>query len=303
MAEAAPGSGGTVWLASYPKSGSTWLRMFVRNLLADGERPADINAGDGEPIASHRPWLDGVLGIASADLLPAELERLRPRAYDWPAPSTAPSAAPSLRKIHDAYSVADDGSPLAGRGAGRRAVYIVRNPLAVAVSYAHHRDCSVDEAIDLMADPEHALAGDAEGVRGQVRQRLHSWSGHVRSWTGAPGLDLHLLRYEDMALQPGRAFRGVARFLGLPFDVARVAKAVRFAGFDELARQETHQGFRERVSANSRFFRSGRVDGWREVLTPAQVHRIVEQHAPTMARLGYLDGPQARRPRRAAVPA
>ncbi len=298
MAEAAAGAG-TVWLASYPKSGSTWLRMFLRNLLADGERPADINAGEGDPIASHRPWLDGLLGLATADLLPAELERLRPRAYDWPAGP----GGPALRKIHDAWTTADDGSPLPGRAAGRRAVYIVRNPLAVAVSYAHHRDCSVDEAIELMADPAHTLAESADGLRGQVRQRLLCWSGHVRSWLDAPGVALHLLRYEDMALHPGRAFRGVARFLGLPADVPRVAKAVRFARFDELARQEAVQGFRERMSAQARFFRSGRVDGWRDVLSPAQVHRIVERHAPTMARLGYLDSPPAGRARRQAVPA
>ena len=31
--------GGTYWLASYPRSGNTWFRNFLRNLQADGEAP------------------------------------------------------------------------------------------------------------------------------------------------------------------------------------------------------------------------------------------------------------------------
>ena len=42
------------WLASYPKSGSTWFRMLVANLAA-GDEPADINAASGRGgIASAR---------------------------------------------------------------------------------------------------------------------------------------------------------------------------------------------------------------------------------------------------------
>ncbi|MEJ2083836.1 MAG: sulfotransferase, partial [Acidobacteriota bacterium] len=34
---------GIVWLASYPKSGNTWLRAFLMNFLDPGKRPVDIN--------------------------------------------------------------------------------------------------------------------------------------------------------------------------------------------------------------------------------------------------------------------
>ncbi len=280
-----------VWLASYPKSGNTWLRMFLRNLQAGAAVPADINDSGETPIASHRAWLDGVLGLSTADLLPAELDRLRPQVYDWPRRA---GGAPALHKIHDAWTVNDDGVPVGG-SAARRAVYVVRNPLAVAVSLAHHRGCSVDEAITLMADAGHALAGDAGALRSQVRQRLLGWSGHVRSWTEAPGLAVHVMRYEDMALHPGRSFRNVARFLGLPAGVERIAQAVRFSRFDELARQESAQGFRERPTAMTRFFRAGRTDGWRHELTPPQVRRVVEAHGEVMARFGYLDNVEVRR--------
>jgi len=49
---------GIIWLASYPKSGNTWLRIFLTNLRCDGEEPVNINELDGGPIASARALFD-----------------------------------------------------------------------------------------------------------------------------------------------------------------------------------------------------------------------------------------------------
>ncbi len=75
--------GGIYWLASYPKSGNTWFRVFLRNLLEDGDKPADINEIHTGSIASGRGWLDEVLGFDTAELEPDEVDRLRPEVYRW----------------------------------------------------------------------------------------------------------------------------------------------------------------------------------------------------------------------------
>ena len=75
--------GGIYWLASYPKSGNTWFRAFLRNLLEDDEAPVDINDLSTGSIASARGWLDEVLGFDTADLSPNEVEQLRPEVYRW----------------------------------------------------------------------------------------------------------------------------------------------------------------------------------------------------------------------------
>jgi hypothetical protein len=43
---------GIIWLASYPKSGNTWFRVFLTNLLRDADTPASINELKRTPIAS-----------------------------------------------------------------------------------------------------------------------------------------------------------------------------------------------------------------------------------------------------------
>ncbi len=78
----APGARRIVWLASYPKSGNTWMRAFLSNYLADGDKPVDINSLDtGGPIASARTIFDEAVGVEASDLTQDEIERYRPRVY------------------------------------------------------------------------------------------------------------------------------------------------------------------------------------------------------------------------------
>jgi len=277
--------GGIYWLASYPKSGNTWFRVFLSNLQADGDEPTDINAlGLDGGIASARGWLDEVLGFDTAELSQDETERLRPEVYRW----SLRDEAISYHKIHDAYTLTSDREPLVGREVTLGALYILRNPLDVALSAANHWHCSIDQAIDKMSNPEMALCRKRRALPSQVRQRLLSWSEHVLSWVDAPGLNLETIRYEDMLDDPQTTFSRAARHLQLPADAKRVAKAIRFSDFRELARQEAASGFRERPQRTERFFRSGASGDWRENLTEAQVKRIIADHGSVMRRFGYL---------------
>jgi hypothetical protein len=129
------------------------------------------------------------------------------------------------------------------------------------------------------------------GVPGEkLPQLIGSWRQHVGSWTRAPGLKRHVMRYEDMLAKPGPTFRQLVGFLGMPADGKRVAKAVRFSRFDSLMSQEHQAGFNEaRPDEASTFFRRGEQGQWREVLTPDQVDRLVEASRDVMAEFGYLD--------------
>ena len=277
---------GKYWLASYPKSGNTWMRAFIRNLLNDGKQPANINELNTARIAGDREWLDLVLGFDTAELSADELDRLRPSIYDW----AARDGDIDYRKIHDAYTRLPDGTPLAGSKSTLGALYLIRNPLDLAASVANHYHCSIDEAIDRMAKPDFALSTSTNRLNRQVRQRLLSWSGHVLSWADAPDLRCEVVRYEDLLVNPQISFTQAATFLGLPTEPDRVRRAIGFCRFDELARQESEFGFTERPTRTTRFFRQGRSQGWQEELTTAQVERIIASHATVMQRYGYLDG-------------
>lgn len=276
---------GIIWLASFPKSGNTWFRILLANLTSSADEPADINNLDERGgIASSRAEFEAVTMLASDLLGYDEIDRLRPRVY---AHLAARATEQRWIKTHDAYTLNPDGEPLMGRGAARGAVYLVRDPRDVAVSYSHHSSVTLDAAIDIMNDPAGAMCGSLKGAPPQLRQRLTGWSGHVASWLDQADTPVFMVRYEDLQRDPAGTLAAALAFAERPATPEEIARAVRHADFAELQRQEQEKGFAERHSRASPFFRSGRAGAWREVLSAAQVARLEDAHAPMMRRLGY----------------
>lgn len=277
---------GIVWLASYPKSGNTWFRIFLSNLLGDAPSPADINKLTGTTIASARKAFDDAVGFEASDLTPDEIDLLRPDIYRLWAEEADETP---YHKIHDAYTRLPDGRPLVPPEATAAVIYMIRNPLDVAASFASHCGCDIDRAIRNMGEMDFSFCREDEKITTQLRQRLLTWSGHALSWVDAPGLRLHVIRYEDMKHTPLETFSQAARFLGLPDDRDAIENALKNSDIRELQRQEKDKGFRERSAKAPAFFRKGKTGGWRTELTEEQAARIIRDHGDVMGRFGYLD--------------
>ena len=278
---------GIIWLASYPKSGSTWLRLQLDEYFEESGDPHDINKpGVTLDNASSRLLFEEYLGLDSSELHDDEAMELRPDLFR--AIATFHQHRVWL-KVHDAQHKLDDGRLLFPTESSACVVYIVRNPLDVVVSQAFHDgDAEMDRAIDMLCDPDAAISG---GPGLQLRQVLTDWSSHVASWIDQSATPLVTVRYEDMLQDNFGILRSVVA-TALP-DVAiseeRLHNAVARTRFSKLQRIEQEQGFRERRPNQARFFRQGKAGGWRDYLTPDQVRHICSAHAPMMMRLGYLD--------------
>jgi hypothetical protein len=282
---------GIIWIASYPKSGNTWMRIFLARMV--GENTAEIGLNtlgrtlhDGLGIASDRKTFDDLAGLDASDLLPDEIDRLRPRVFEE---ASARAAKSLFVKVHDAFLPTPAGEQLIPLSVTRAVVYIVRNPLDVAVSFAFHAGVDFDTAITRMNNPDFEFAASRTRLPTQLRQRLSNWSGHVASWIDAPGLSVHLVRYEDMSERPTETFSAVAQFLALPGDSCRVGEAIEHARFERLSAEEDESGFVEKPPQMDRFFRAGRVGGWRAYLSDRQAQQVASDHNAMMRRLGYLD--------------
>ncbi|MCI0435347.1 MAG: sulfotransferase domain-containing protein [Gemmatimonadetes bacterium] len=275
------GPGRILWFASYPKSGNTWLRMFLANLQADRNAPIRLNELAASPSAAGRHLFEDTTGLDSSELTAGETRRLRPLVYSWlsrHARATIPC------KIHDALVV--DGQLIIEPAATFGAIHVVRNPLDVAVSFADHLGLSIDATIERMSRDSFRIGG---GGRPQLQQHLGSWSSHVSSWMDANCIAVMTVRYEDMMASPYDTFTRIAVFAGFSTDESRIRRAIDFSSFAEAQRQEAAAGFIERLPGVARFFRRGRVGAWRQDLTAGQAARLVESESATMARLGYLD--------------
>lgn len=271
---------GIYWLASYPKSGNTWLRIFMENLFRNTTEPASITDLTVVRYADtvHKLY-KAAKGQSASELSDAEIHQLREPAQRI----LASQAETSFVKTHNILA-RHLGLPLIYPQYTVGATYLVRNPFDMVVSYAHHYDIGLDDAIESICSPYNRVKTSEQSVF----QILGTWSQHVQSWTSSPPFKTLVLRYEDMVERPVRTFEKFVRALGLPRNPERLRRAVRHSGFATVAAQEREHGFQERARPDQVFFRSGSVGGWREVLTEQQVGRIIDAHGDVLITHRYM---------------
>lgn len=268
------------WLASYPKSGNTWLRVFLANYLLNPAEPVSINK---------------LSAIALGDSLLKAYRKVDPRFDPKDESRTIALRAQMLRgmignpnslhllKTHTINQVFG-GQQAIPVPLTRQAIYVVRNPLDMAISYGNHYGLDLPTTALAMASPHNRVTAKGDSVT----QFMGNWSDHVASWTRHAAFPVHTVRYEDMLANPRKTFTQIVRALKFPFDKDRVAKAISFSSFDRLQKQEATDGFIERSDKSDTFFRSGKSDQWQDVMPSDVVDKIVADHGKMMRKYGYL---------------
>ena len=285
------GDTGYWYLASYPKSGNTWCRVFITELqrLAAESEPQELNLNrdiETGAIASSRHWLDDQLGVNSCDLSFAELDPLRGQAGEsaWLF-----AEGERFHKVHDAFKSPDSrGRPVVSTAGCRGVVYILRHPEDVVVSLSHFFSWPLERCVDYLLDPTAALVpGERHGGH-QVRQHMGRWDQHVLSWADQSELPVLIMRYEDMLAKGAETFMALAQFLGLPTEPDLVEQALANTSIDKLKKlEEQVGGFVEKPEGCERFFRSGRTGEGAERLSMEQRRRLAKGLAEVMQRFDY----------------
>lgn len=272
------------WLASYPKSGNTWFRAFLNVFLGHDPNENPLEQFDLGPIGSSRELIDLESGVDSADLTPSEIQKLRADIFR----SYARRHSKTLYlKIHDARIDSETGADLIPPEVTRGAVYLIRNPLDVAVSWRHHSGSTIDRSAGSLLQRNGSMC--RRFLAEQVHQSLGSWDYHAKSWIDQNAFPTLVLRYEDMLADPLAAFSQAVSFLDLEPNPTRVAEAVEATRFDRLQRWESEHGFRERPIRSKQFFRKGTTGSWRDELPEEWAERIIAELGASMRRFGYLD--------------
>jgi hypothetical protein len=273
-----------VWLASYPKSGNTWMRTFLWSLQNKG--PLNLNRINTGGIFSGKQVLEQSLDVNPDWLNPAEIDRFQRMAYRHHFEMIKQQR---LVKIHDAYTISEwDRLPRIPVSPDHLVIYIVRNPIDVVPSFANHSSKDYDSIIEKSLNNPNGGLSMKSGWGNQFAQPMGTWSMHVESWLDQTVAPVHLVRYEDMKSDPFTTFKGVLTAMELTYTDHEVESAIERTRFETIKELEEKQGFREKANPDSSFFFHGRVGRGKEVLNPEQIDRVVSMHAEMMKRLRYL---------------
>ncbi len=255
---------GVVWIASYPKSGNTWMRFLLANYLAG---PIESSARVEELI----PDL-----MKQRDLL--ALLNSRPTLYS---------------KTHWSWSPAH---PLAN--ATEKAIVIVRHPKDVLLSNLNYR--RLDRVMDKMfTDEQYATEFiNQGGDPAYIVAGLGNLESNVASWLDASFTQPRLfVRYEDMKADVRKVLEEVVSFLGLPAEPEKLKMAATRSSFDQMraievkekvARKTTvFSGDAPRPGKPRYFMNKGEVRGSLAHISPEIDRAFDARFASLMQLLGY----------------
>ena len=270
------------WLASYPKSGNTWFRIFLSHYLIGNE---DINRlGHLGTMASARKIVKRYNSKYKKYFETKELTNLRRDAYfEYNRALNINNDRDTYNKIHDAYKLINN-KPLIPEEISAGVIYFVRNPFDVCVSFANHMGFDIETSIKRMNDNEFHIGG----VKKQLRQDLFTWSNHVKSWTEQDKIPLHIIRYEDMLSDTFNVFSKAINFLNIEYDEEKIRKSIEFSSFNNLKKIENEKGFKETPDKSGGFFKVGKSNYAKKILTDNQKELIIKSHNEIMLNFNYL---------------
>jgi len=274
-----------IWLASYPKSGNTWIRLFLDSLFSSSKE-FNIN----QNYITQFPLRKHFEGIAKNINDQSEFAKNCVNAQS----KLNIDNKIKILKTHNAlwnfnngkYSFTDENNTLG-------VIHIVRDPRSIVTSILNyfHKD-SYESAIEFMTTDKVLGGGDDESGLPTI---VGSWVNHYKSWKKFKKNYL-LIKYEDLLENPEEEFFKITNFLttigNYKFNENEILEIIKKCKFEEFSKQEEIKGFTDNPlrnrKLNKKFFKLGPKNNWRNLLEPKIQLNIEKAFQKEMKELGYL---------------
>lgn len=246
--------GKVVWLSSYPKSGNTWLRAFLTTLFLD--RPLEnLHYLINDLNLYSKTIYEELVCLEPSYLSIEEVKNYRREVVEV-ATTENYSDYLLFSKTHEKEL------DFLNEQNTHAIIYLVRNPISIIPSLAHHNHSNIQEAINFMNNPKAGYNKKPSGFNFQ--QDIGTWDEHISFWANHP-LPLLVIKYEDMINNPLAIFTSILKKLQLDFPIQRIKRAINNSSFSVLKKLEKKEGFFEKNSQTDIFFRKGRTDTMQEI--------------------------------------
>lgn len=263
------------WIASFPRSGNTWVRALITAYINSGSVGINdvMQTGDKQP-----DYYDGIVKKPIYEWSMSDQAIIKPAAM---MRMLEDANGNMLVKTHDC-NVDISGIAQIPHDLTRAAIYIVRDPRDIALSFKnHYKTKTMSAAVDKLLDDKMVTRFPNKGL--YVLQL--SWQTHIRSWMRNLPYPIYTLRYEDLMEKPFDILSEIVHFLKLDYDANVVLKSIDACQFEKFQQQEKKEGFRESVGQT--FFYRGKARKWKQNLDEKLQNRIVKSCKNEMKALGY----------------
>ena len=282
-----------IWLASYPKSGNTWVRSIIASLIYSSDGRFNfklLNKIDQFPEKKY--FKDFVSDFGNFELIKK----------NWIAAQDKINLDNNIKffKTHQGkYTVGEDN--FTDEENTIAVIYIVRDPRNVVTSISNHYTLSIKESLKFMMSD--TIIGNKKSFEESYKEKksgiltlLGKWNNHYRSWTRKKG-NLLLIKYEDLIFNPSAEILKISSFLkkyiNFEADDKKYENILKTTSFENLKKMENEESFKEGVlnkETNSKvnFFNLGPKNKWQNNLDQDIIDIIKKNFNNEMKEIGYL---------------
>lgn len=266
-----------IWIASYPKSGNTWLRSLISSYFFTDDGVFDFKLLKNIPSYPSPPFFEKY---------PDKFEKPEATAKYWIHEQERINKNNNkliFLKTHNALCKIN-GCSFTDTKNSLGAVHIIRDPRNVISSISNHYQIDLDAALKFMKTPNKAIFVK-KNQRYLGFNALFSWSSNNKSWSECQKFPILTIKYEDLEKGTFETFKKVFEFikkvskLKEDFNQKKARMAIENCNFEKLQKLEKEKGFYEAISKKNssekiKFFNLGNKNNYKDLLNKNLIDRM-----------------------------
>ena len=276
-----------IWIASYPKSGNTYIRSFLASYFFSENGKFNFD----QLLKLHQ--------FPSMKFSKNRIESEEEASKYWifNQKTFFDNDELNLVKTHNCL-LKFRGNNFTSKDQTLGAIYIVRDPRNLITSFTHHYSFSYEDALKFMMYDKAALVEKSADNDYSNFTYLNSWSNHYKSWRDNDQFKTLFIKFEDLEDNKDKIFREIVKFINelnknsKEVDEKKFINSINSTSFVNMKNKERNEGFEESVISKKtgkklNFFNLGFNNRWQKILSNDIKQKMNLNFKNELKELGY----------------